>query len=127
MPELIRQALDAPLGLVNRVAILLQRDVLRREREAEVGEPAAIGLRPTGASWIASALPQKERLQPMLRLGTQADGIFQGPHQIAQGLIVICRNVNRRELAGAMQRARASPSRRSVLIRSRSASARSTD
>jgi hypothetical protein len=36
-PELVRQTFDATFGFVDRVAILLQRDVLRRQREAEVG------------------------------------------------------------------------------------------
>jgi hypothetical protein len=37
LSQLIRQTLDASLRLVDRVAILLQRDVLGRQREAEIG------------------------------------------------------------------------------------------
>ena len=68
LPQLVGQALDPPLGLVDRVAILLQRDVLRRQRKAEIRQPPAIRLRPAGAPRIAASLAQQERLQPMLRL-----------------------------------------------------------
>ena len=39
----------------------------------------------------------------MLGLGAQADGVFARAHEIPQGFIVGRRNVDRRELAGAMQ------------------------
>ena len=84
-------------------AVLLQRDVLRGERETEVGEPAAIRARPPGAARIASTLAEQERLQPMLRLGAQPDRVFARAHEIPQGFIIGHRNVDRRELAGAMQ------------------------
>jgi len=75
LSQLLRRTLDAPLRLVDRVATLLQRDVLGREGEAEIGQPPPIRLRPPGAAGIAAALAQEERLQPMLRLRRQADGV----------------------------------------------------
>ena len=71
LPELVGEPFDAAFRFVDRVAVFLQRDVLRRQREAEIREPAPIRARPPGASRIASALPQQERLQPMLRLRAQ--------------------------------------------------------
>lgn len=54
------------------------------------------------ASRIAPALPELKRFQPMLRL-TQSDRIFARPNEIAEGLIVGRRDVDRGELTGAMQ------------------------
>ncbi len=62
LPELVGEPLDAAFGFVDRVAILLQGDVLRGEGETEIGEPAPIGSRPAGASWIASTLAEQEGL-----------------------------------------------------------------
>ena len=39
----------------------------------------------------------------MFRLGAQADRVFARPHEITQGFIIGRRNVDRRELTGAMQ------------------------
>ena len=83
LTQLVGEALDAPLRFVDRVAILLQCDVLRRQRETEIGEPAAIGLGPSGTPGIPAALPQQERFQPMLRLRTQPNRIFAGAHEVA--------------------------------------------
>jgi hypothetical protein len=49
LSELVREPLDAALGFVDGVAVLLQRDVLRREREAEIGQPPAIRSGPASA------------------------------------------------------------------------------
>ena len=49
LSHLISQTLDPSLRLVDRVARLLQRDVLRRQRDTEIREPPPIRLRPTGA------------------------------------------------------------------------------
>lgn len=40
LAELFREPFDAAFGFVDRVAVLLQRDVLRGQRETEIGEPA---------------------------------------------------------------------------------------
>ena len=88
LPELVGEPLDAAFGLVDRVAILLQRDVLRGERETEIGQPAAIRARPPGAARIAATLAEQERLQPMLGLRAQADRVFARAHEIAQRFIV---------------------------------------
>jgi hypothetical protein len=85
---LVGEALNPAFGFVDRVAILLQCDVLRGEGETEIGEPPPIGPGPTGASRIAAALPEQERFEAMLRLRGQADGIFSCPYQVAQGFIV---------------------------------------
>jgi hypothetical protein len=103
LSELVREPLDAALGFVDRVAVLLQRDVLRRDGEAEIGQPAAIRARPAGASGIASTLAEQERLQPVLRLCGQADGIFAGADEIAQGFIIGRRDVDGGQLASTMQ------------------------
>src|SRR3990167_4643285 len=50
LPELVGEPLDPAFGVVDRVAVLLQRDVLRGERETEIGQPATIRARPSGAS-----------------------------------------------------------------------------
>ncbi len=42
LPELVREALDAAFGFVDRVTVLLEGDVLRGQRETEIGEPAAV-------------------------------------------------------------------------------------
>ena len=103
LPELAGEPLDAAFGFVDRVAVLLQRDVLGGERDTEIGEPAAIGSRPTGASRIASTLAEQECLQPMLGLGREADRVFARAHEITEGFIRGRRNIDRGELAGAMQ------------------------
>ena len=103
LPELVGEALDTAFGFVDRVAVLLQRDVLQGEGETEVGQPPAIRSGPAGATRIAAVLPEQEGLQAMFRLGAQADRIFPCPHEIAQGFIVWRGNVDRREFAGAMQ------------------------
>ena len=46
LPALVGEALDAAFGFVDRVAVLLEGDVLRGQRETEVSEPAAIRARP---------------------------------------------------------------------------------
>jgi len=103
LPELVGEPLDAAFGFVDRVAVLLQRDVLEGETDTEIGQPAAIRARPTGASRVATILAEQERLQPMLRLNAQADRVFARAHEITEGFIIGCRNVDRRKLAGAMQ------------------------
>ena len=47
----------AAFRFVNRVAIFLERDVLRRQREAQIREPAAIRLGPPGTAGIPAPLP----------------------------------------------------------------------
>jgi len=47
-------------------------------------------------------LTQQQGLHAMFGLGAQADGIFARAHEIPQGFIVGRREVDRRELAGAM-------------------------
>ena len=103
MPQLVGQPLDAPFGFVDRVAVFLQRNVLRREGKAEIGEPPSIRPGPSGAPGIATALPEQERLQAMFRLRAQTDGVFSRTHQIAQRFIIGRRDVDSRELARAMQ------------------------
>ena len=61
LPELVGEPLDAAFGFIDRVAVLLQRDVLRGEREAQIGQPAAVRARPSRASRIASTLAEQER------------------------------------------------------------------
>ena len=57
LPQLIGEALDAAFGFVDRVAVLLQRDVLRRQRETEIREPPTIRLCPSGFAGIPATLP----------------------------------------------------------------------
>ena len=103
LPELVGEPLDAAFGLVDRVAVLLQRDVLRGEGKTEIGQPPTIRPSPSGTPWIAAALPEQERFQAMFGLGAQADGIFPRADEIAQRFVVGRRDVDRGELAGAMQ------------------------
>lgn len=88
LPELLGEPLDAAFGFVDRVAVLLQRHVLRGERETEIRQPPAIGAGPSRAPRVAVPLPEEKRLQPMLRLRRQADRVLARAAQIAQGFIV---------------------------------------
>ena len=56
LAELVGEAPDPAFSLVDRVAIFLQRDVLRCQRETEIREPPAIRLRPARFAGIASPL-----------------------------------------------------------------------
>ena len=55
--QLLGDPRHAPFRFVDRVAILLQRNVLRRTGKTEIGEPAPVGQRSALASGIAAALP----------------------------------------------------------------------
>ena len=41
-PELVREAPDALFGVVDRVPVLLQRDVLWGQRKTQIGQPASV-------------------------------------------------------------------------------------
>ena len=62
LAELLRQPLDPSLRFVNRVAIFLQRDVLRGRRETEICQPSAVRQRPPVPSGIPTTLAQEEGL-----------------------------------------------------------------
>ena len=100
---MIGDPLDAPFRFVDRVAVLLQRDVLRWKGKAEIGQPAPIGDRPPRSPGVASALPQEKRFQPMRGLRTQPHRILARAEEITQGFVVGRRNVDGRQLTGAMQ------------------------
>ena len=78
---MVGEPLDAVFGFRDRVAVLLQRAVLRGEGKTEIGEPAAIGTGPSGATRIAAALPEQKRLQSVLGLSAQADRLFANAHE----------------------------------------------
>ena len=94
---------DAPLGFVNRVAIFLQRDVLRGTRETEIRQPASIRQRPPFTPRIAPPLPQQKRLQSILRLRAHADRIFARAHEIAHRFVGGIGHIDRAQFARAMQ------------------------
>ena len=102
-PALVGDARHAPRRFIDGVAVFLQRDVLRGQRDTEVGEPASVRERPPGASRIAATLAQQERLQSMLGLGAQADGVFARAHAITHGFIIGRWDIDRRAFAGAVQ------------------------
>jgi hypothetical protein len=47
---LVREPIDPAFRLVDRVAIFLERDVLRRLRDTQGGQPAAVGPGPARAA-----------------------------------------------------------------------------
>ena len=100
---MVGEALDPTFGLVNRVAVRLQRDVLRREGDTEIGQPPTIGTGPAGAPRIAATLPEHERFHAVLGVRALAHGILAGADEIPQRLIVRRGNVDRGALARAMQ------------------------
>ena len=87
-PELVGEARDARFGFVDRVAVFLQRDVRRRQRDTEIGEPPSIGLRPSRPARIAAPLPPQEPLQAML--GLCAYGPAKRPHKGFRASAVPC-------------------------------------
>lgn len=102
LPQLARQAIASALGLINRVAVLLERDVLRGTRERQARQPPAIWDRPSDATRIRTALPQQKHLQPVPGLRRDDDRIFTGAHEVPHRFIGRVGNVDRAQLAGAM-------------------------
>jgi hypothetical protein len=103
MTELFRQPDDPMLGFGDRVPVCLERDVLRRIRETEVAQPPAVGEGPSVALRTATPLPQEKRFQPVLGLRADDDRVFARAHEIPHRFVLVVGDVNRSELAGAMQ------------------------
>jgi hypothetical protein len=100
--QLLGQALESPLGLVDRVAIFLQRDVLRGARKTEIREPATIGLGPAVRSGLATPLPQEEGLHPVLRLDAHGHRVLRRADEITHRLVAVIGSIDRPQLTRAM-------------------------
>ena len=54
LPQRLCEPVDARFGFVDRVAVFLERDVLRRTRDTEIRQPPAVRQRPSFAPGIAA-------------------------------------------------------------------------
>jgi hypothetical protein len=102
-PELVGQPINATLGFVDGVAVFLERDVLRRIREGQTRPPPAVRDRPAAPAGLAPPRSQEKCVEQVLGLGRDNDPIFAGPHEVAQRFIAGSRDVDRAQLAGAME------------------------
>ena len=101
--DLLRQAGDALFGVMHRVDIVLQDNLLGRMVEANRRQPAAIGECPALLSGIDAAMPQEESLQVLTRLAQHPDCRCARPDQIPHRLMGCIRNPNSGQLTGSVQ------------------------
>ena len=103
LPDLLAQAVAAALGLVDRVDLLLQHDLLRRVREAQPGQPAPVRRRPGLAAGEHPAVAQQEALELLARPAHRLHRGRARPDQVAHRLVRRVGHPDRGQLAGPMQ------------------------
>ena len=103
LPDLLAQAVAAPLGLSDCVDLLLQHDLLGRVCEAEPGQPAPVCWRPSLAAREHPIVAQQETQELLPRPSHRLHGSRPRPDKITHGLMYRIRDPDRGQLAGAMQ------------------------
>ena len=119
LPDLLNQAVAAPLGLFDRINLFLEHDLLGGMGEAEPGQPAPVGWRPCLTAREHSVVTQEEALEllprPTHRLHrgrARPDHGAHGPSCVGSGTHTAVSSPARRSRAGM------TASRRFVFTRS---------
>jgi hypothetical protein len=112
------QALEPRLGILDRLAVLLQHEMLGRMLEALLAKPSRVRLRPRGAAGEDPTVAEQEGLE-VLALGAQVlHRRLVGAHELAHRFVTQVGHPDPVSPPARCRRAKVIASRRLVLTRS---------